>query len=105
MECYDLSLEGHGNFNDKLSSMEIEWPSDIVRAKGYYKPHGGSTSQTIKIDYHFSTEKGESFRESEQLQLSEQMSVGISFESFSEDYTISESYSEEIEKATEATYT
>ena len=70
MYCYDLSLEGDGDFNDKLSSMDIEWPSDIIRAKGYYVGKGGGRSQTITIDYRFETTKSESFTESEQLQLS-----------------------------------
>ena len=97
VKCLNVSDLG---WNNKVSSLSVYKTFGLSNARGYQKNVASGQTISLQMSVTFTTSKSESQTSTEQYTLSEEMKMGIEFESD----TISESFSTTLTQASTSTY-
>ena len=87
-------------WDDRVSSLSVYKSFGLDNARGYWRNVASGQTISLQMSVTFTSSKSESSTSTEQYTLSEEMKVGIEFESD----TISESFSSTLTQATTSTY-
>ena len=94
MYCYNLPNE----WEDRVKSMGIQQNNGLSKGRWRLVASGQQVAFTINIG--FETSKSDAEAETEQTQMSREMSAGIEFEGVGETATVSNSYSHSLQTST-----